>query len=71
MHWEDEIEVFGECENNDKNLKDLEEKVKSVNFPLGESYKDETTSILKLTKEDAVCIISDYEEVEREQTSDL
>ena len=34
-----EIEVFVEWEKNDKNLKILEEKVKSVNFPSGEPYK--------------------------------
>ena len=51
----------------------MEDRVKSVDFPLGEPYKDETASILKLIKEkeDVVCILSDDEEEEREETSAL
>ena len=68
-----EIEVFVQWVNNDTNLKILEDKIKSVNFPLGEPYKDDTDAILKLIKEEeeAVCILSEDEEEEEEEEQEV
>lgn len=66
-----EIKVLVVWENNDENLKILEDKAKSVNFPLGEPYQDDTKNILKLIKEkeDTVCISTDDED--ENEASDL
>ena len=54
--------------NNKEHFTSLENKVKSVNFHVGEAYEDDTPKILNIITEnkDAVCLILEDEGASQE-----